>query len=178
MIVLVGESASGKSSVQNAFLEIHPEYKKVITYTSRPQREGEVNGADYYFVSDDEFERMISEGAFVEYTIYNGWYYGTGIKSFEAENAIVVMNPPGLRALKRRGFRVLSIYIKVGRRDRMISILNRGDDIEEAYRRNLSDVGQFAGIEQGVDYVIDNPEYVLSPSKIAERIGEIIKEKH
>ena len=174
VIVLVGESASGKSSAQNAFLELHPEYKKVITYTSRPKREGEIDGVDYHFVSDEEFGRMISEGAFAEYTEYNGWYYGTGIDSFDSDNVITVMNPPGLRAVKRCGVPVLSIYIRVGRRERMISILNRGDNIEEAYRRNLTDVGQFAGIEQEVDYVIDNPEYDLNPTQIAECIGTIV----
>lgn len=64
------------------------------------------------------------------------------------------------------------IYIKVPRRDRLIKILQRKDDIEEAKRRDASDVGQFDGIEDEVTYVIENPEYKFTPQDMAEFVHQ------
>ena len=57
MIVLVGESASGKSTIQNELVDYFG-YEKIVTFTTRPQRKGEENGKDYYFVSDSEFNSL------------------------------------------------------------------------------------------------------------------------
>lgn len=81
------------------------------------------------------------------------------------------MTPHGLRQLrKNKDLHIISFYIDVPRRDRLIKILERGDDIEESYRRNLSDVGQFDGIKDEVDYVISNKGYSWSPLNMAHII--------
>ena len=168
MIVIVGESAAGKSTVQNEICK-EPVFEKVITYTTRPPRENEKDGVDYHFISKEEFEKRIGENFFVEYTQYRGWYYGTAEKDCKP-NTVAVLNPQGMRSLKARGFEFVSFYIKVDRRSRLVKILQRGDEIEEAYRRNLTDVGQFIGVENEVDYVVINDNYNLSPIFIAELI--------
>ena len=66
----------------------------------------------------------------------------------------------------------MSFYINVPRRDRLIKLLQRGDSIEEAYRRSLSDVGQFDGIEDEVDFVVDNEGYVRPIAEMAQTIYE------
>ena len=99
MLVLVGESGSGKSTVQK-FLQGHG-IKKVITYTSRPIRNGEVPDVDYHYVSDEEFLRLAENGEFAEYAVYNGWHYGTAMKDLGYKNTSVVLTPAGLRALNR-----------------------------------------------------------------------------
>ena len=57
MIVILGESASGKTTLVNDFVTAHPDYKKVIQYTTRPPRDGEKDGATYYFISEDDFAK-------------------------------------------------------------------------------------------------------------------------
>ena len=59
----------------------------------------------------------------------------------------------------------------------MIKILQRGDNIEEAYRRNLSDVGMFDGIEDEVDVTIDNPKYEYSVKELGDMIITIYQEQ-
>ena len=66
--------------------------------------------------------------------------------------------------------KIVSFYINVPRRDRLIKILQRGDNIEEAYRRSLSDVGQFDGIEDEVDFVIENNGYEREVMDVAWEI--------
>lgn len=165
MIVLVGESASGKSTIENKLVDYFG-YEKVITFTTRPQRKGEENGKDYYFVSDNEFNSLKNLNYFFETAEYNGWQYGSPIpQAKERDNKVIILTPQGLRALQRYqtkcGNKIdfKSFYIKVPRRERLIRLLNRGDAIEEAYRRNLSDLGMFSGIEDEVDYTIDNENF-------------------
>lgn len=173
--ILVGESASGKSTVEKILSEKYG-YKKTVSYTTRPKRKGEENGVDYHFISDDEYTEKFNSGYFVETGAYNGWLYGTTKDQYEG-NIICVLTPHGLRQIKKNfnNEDIVSFYIKVPRRDRLIKLLKRGDDIEEAIRRNQSDVGQYDGIGDEVDFVIENDKYHLSPEDIAKKIYELTK---
>lgn len=173
MIILVGESASGKSSIEKYFVDNYG-YSKVVSYTTRAPRKGEVDGVDYHFISEQLFLNLKTQGFFVETAIYNGWHYGTAIEDC-TNDKIAVLTPHGLRQIKEtEGINAISFYINVPRRDRLIKILQRGDDIEEAYRRSLSDVGQFDGIVDEVNYVINNEGYVKSIKEMAEEVKFLI----
>lgn len=168
MIVLVGESASGKSSIERELIALG--FNKIVTYTTRPMRKEDVDGETYHFITEEQFNDMIEKDLFAEHASYNGWQYGTA-KEDCTDDKVVVLTPHGLRQLKKnKDLHIISFYIDVPRRDRLIKILERGDDIEEAYRRNLSDVGQFDGIKDEVDYVISNKGYSWSPLNMAHII--------
>lgn len=174
MIVLVGESASGKSTTEKELVK-HYGYINIISYTTRSPRADERDGVDYHFINDEIFCEKFQSGFFAETAKYRGWCYGTA-KEDCTDNKVCVVTPRGFRNLKKvPGLNIYSFYIKVPRRDRLIKILQRGDDIDEACRRSLSDVGQFDGIEDEVDCVICNDEYKLSVSKIAEYIDNKVK---
>ena len=113
---------------------------------------------------------MEEAGFFAESASYNGWRYGVA-KEDCTDDKVAVLTPQGLRQVSKiPEINVTSFYINVPRRDRLIKILQRGDNIEEAYRRSLSDVGQFDGIEDEVDYVIDNDGYEKSIEKMTNEI--------
>lgn len=169
MIVLVGESASGKSSIERCLVEDY-KYKKIVSYTTRSPRSGEVDGVDYHFVSVDDFNDLRGQGFFAETAAYNGWNYGVA-KEDCTDDKVAVLTPHGLRQVSKiYNINITSFYINVPRRDRLIKILQRGDNIEEAYRRSLSDVGQFDGIEDEVDYVINNDGYRKSIAEMAKEV--------
>lgn len=177
MIVLLGASASGKSTLQKALVDTG-KYKKVVTYTTRPPRKGEENGVDYHFITDDEFQSLKKDGFFIETAEYRGWHYGTSKESctHEDKNYIAVLTPAGFRALKRSEINVMSIYLKIDRRSLLTNIVKRGDDIDEAYRRNLSDVGQFDGLENEVDCVINNSLFHMDVNEIVQRVDAILED--
>lgn len=176
MIVLIGESASGKTTLANGFIEKYPEYHKIVTYTTRPKRENEVDGVDYHFISDERFDELVKQGFFVEHAKYRDWSYGTAKSDcINNKKAVVVLTPSGLRSLKKINKKVTSIYIYVDRRSRLINILLRGDNIDEAYRRNLSDVGQFDGVIDEVDYVIDNTQFHMDENEVLKCLEAILK---
>lgn len=175
MIVIIGESASGKSTLQKMLIKDDPKYKKVVTYTTRPMRDGEVDGIDYHFIPQSTFDEFVKRDFFVEHTKYRDWCYGTAKADCKDKNAVAVLTPAGMRALKRLGFDITSIYLYVDRRSRLINILTRGDNIDEAYRRNLSDVGQFDEVIKEVDYVIDNTAFHMDENQVLKCLKEILK---
>lgn len=175
MIVIVGESASGKTTLAKEY-EDQLDFKRIITYTTRAKRQNEKDGADYHYISDEEFERLNNDGFFAETAEYNGWKYGSAKKDY-TDDTVAVLTPRGLRSVKRNGVQCTSIYLDVPRRDRLDKCLNRGDNIEEAYRRSLSDVGQFDGIADEVDYVLKNPGYKKTPEELIIELTDMMRAK-
>ncbi len=171
MIVIVGESACGKSSVAKYLME-HYGYKRIVTYTTRQPREGEQDGVDYFYINQQHFKTLEDQGFFAETATYNGWSYGSAKEDYK-DDCVIVLTPRGLRSIKRSGIdNIFAVYIDVPRRDRLIKCLERGDNIEEAYRRSLSDVGQFDGISDEVDLVVKNDKYLCGVEVIADAIIE------
>lgn len=175
MLVIVGGSGSGKSTLVKAFIDKHKDYKKIVTYTTRPMRKGEEAGKDYNFVSQGAFEEFAKRDFFVELNTYRGWYYGTALSDCQnTDKAIAVLTPAGMRSLKRAGVEITSVYLDVDRRSRLINILDRGDDVDEACRRSLSDVGQFDGLEQEADKVIYNPRFEMTVAQEVTVLEQIL----
>ena len=80
VLVLSGPSGAGKSSLIHKIMDAIGECYFSISTTTRPRREGEVDGVDYYFVNEEEFKREIEEDQFLEYAMVHGNYYGTSLK--------------------------------------------------------------------------------------------------
>lgn len=130
MLVIVGESASGKSTtekclcalygykkqfhIQQDFLEMEKRMEQIITLYQWKILQKNVNGI------------------FAEIGEYNGWFYGTAVEDC-TNDKVAVLTPHGMRQLKNKpGIDVFCVYIKVPRKERLIKILQRGDNIEEA----------------------------------------------
>ncbi|MEI6296268.1 MAG: hypothetical protein WCO84_01300 [bacterium] len=152
VLVLCGHSGAGKSYIERNL--VFRGYDKIISYTTRPIREGEKNGEDYHFVSAEKFQQKLNEGFFAEHTFYNGNSYGCAIEDLKA-NAVVVLEPHGVRELKKHCPNAIIFLIKVSERERLIRLARRGDETMEIFRRIVSDQGTFANIEQDVDFVIN-----------------------
>lgn len=80
ILVLSGPSGAGKSSLLNEVINDIGECYFSISTTTRPIREGEIDGVHYHFVSEAEFKKDIEEEFFLEYAFVHGNYYGTSIK--------------------------------------------------------------------------------------------------
>lgn len=76
LLILSGPTCAGKDAVMNKLLT-KPNLTRLVTTNSRPKRPGEKEAVDYYFVSQEEFEKLISQGAFFEWVEYRGAYRGT-----------------------------------------------------------------------------------------------------
>lgn len=82
LVIISGPSGSGKTTIVGKLINDQPEvFGRVITATTRKQREGEVNGVDYHFYQRNIFEEMIESGGFLEHAEVFGNLYGTPMKS-------------------------------------------------------------------------------------------------
>ncbi|MHC3994956.1 guanylate kinase [Thiomicrolovo sp. ZZH C-3] len=84
ILVLSGPSGAGKSSLIKKVAEAIGPYYFSISTTTRPIREGEVDGVHYHFVDEESFKRDIEEENFLEYAVVHGNYYGTSLKPVKA----------------------------------------------------------------------------------------------
>jgi len=117
ILVLSGPSGAGKSSLINEISDDIGEYYFSISTTTRPIREGEVDGTHYHFVSEEEFKTDIDENLFLEYAVVHGNYYGTSLKPVrealrEKKLIIFDIDVQGNTAIKNRlGDVTTSVFI-------------------------------------------------------------------
>ena len=89
MIILIGPSASGKTSIAKELIKNY-NFKKFVTNTTRAMRQGEVDGEDYHFISVDEFIKKKDNNELIEYVNYNNNYYGTSIEEVSDDKVLIV----------------------------------------------------------------------------------------
>jgi len=156
MIILVGASASGKTEVAKMLGKLF-QMRKVITHTTRPMRDNEKDGVDYYFVSKDEFISLKKMNFFVETTEYNDNYYGTSRKELE-DNKVLIVDPNGLQSfVKLKDPRIIAFFMNATKETRRIRMIKRGDRIEDAIKRIATDDEKFnESAMDACDYVIDS----------------------
>ncbi len=104
LLILSAPSGTGKTTLARRLVAAHPGATFSISYTTRAPRGHEKDGVDYHFVSEDEFQKMIDAGQFVEWAQVHGHRYGTPRSSIESAKALVVfdIDVQGGEAIKKR----------------------------------------------------------------------------
>ncbi|KAH8703063.1 guanylate kinase [Talaromyces proteolyticus] len=108
-IIISGPSGVGKGTLYQKLFDAHPDtFALSVSHTTRKRRPHEVEGKDYFFISPAEFPALVSQGAFVEYALFNGHYYGTSKKAIETQRAkglVVVLDieMQGVQQMKESG---------------------------------------------------------------------------
>lgn len=184
-IILVGKTASGKTAIKKALAKNFP-VVPLVTCTTRPPREGEVHGKDYYFLSYEDFRKFLYHDQFAEATAYNvsgePWYYGSYLEHYKNHrpqvDAVIVLNPAGLRQIKENhpNLDVVSFYIECPEaiiKERYAK--RKNTDTEDFATRLQNDNIDFKDIEYLVDYKIVN-NGTHSPEKIAKAIWDTAKQ--
>ena len=182
LIILSGPSGVGKGTVRKAIMAKH---KVRLTYsvsmTTREPRAKEVNGRDYYFVSDEEFQRNIDNGNFLEWAEFVGHRYGTPKDKVEAlreegKNVFLEIEIKGATQVlnKVKDDRVVSFFLKPPSIEQLENrIRKRKSETEDVIRERLEKGEREMTMTDAYDYVILNDEI----DRAAEEIISIIKEK-
>ena len=151
IIALMGESGSGKDTVLKETLIQYPELHKIITSTSRPKREKEIEGVNYFYYSDEEFFEKIYNNEMIDYQVFNNWQYGTELKALDENKInIGVFSPNAIRTLlKRKDCNVFVVWVRTSDKERLLRQLNREENpnIREIIRRAAADYEDFDNIE-------------------------------
>ena len=167
IIVLLGASGSGKSTIEHE-LATHHGFEKIVSYTTRKPRENEENGKDYYFVDNDTFKEILNRDLFAEYDEYSqNRLYGTLKSDYAEGNKVVVLTPNGLRQLKKNcpNDNIFTILVEANLGTRVKRYIDRCgvdrfnfDDKNEIAARVERDYGMFLGLDKEVDLVVHNDE--------------------
>ena len=144
LYVISAASGAGKTTLVSAVLQKVPELVVSVSHTTRPQREGEVDGVNYHFINKEEFEAMVAAGDFFESAAVFGNMYGTSQQTIQQQlligkDVILEIDWQGARQIRQLVSDCRSIYIlppsMAALRDRLTS---RGQDDEVVINKRMS----------------------------------------
>ncbi|QBR91341.1 guanylate kinase [Nocardioides euryhalodurans] len=165
LVVLAGPTAVGKGTVAAAVREQHPEVWISVSATTRPARPGEVDGVHYRFVSDADFDRMVGEGALLEWaTVHQVARYGTPRRPVEealAEGrpALLEIDLQGARQVRATMPEALFVFLKPPSWEELVRRLTgRGTESAEDQARRLVTAREELAAEPEFDVTIVNHE--------------------
>ena len=173
IVALMGEAGSGKDRTLKEVLKAAPHFNEIISCTTRPARQGEQHGVNYYFYTLKEFEEKVNNNEMLEHTVFNNWCYGTSNDSVveDAVN-IGVFNPTGVESLLARpDCNVLVFWIQTNDKIRLLRQLNREEDpdVREVVRRFQADYNDFDNIDFSYTGLINN-----TPGDLEDNVKEIL----
>lgn len=157
--LIVGPSGSGKSLLMSRLLVEVPDLTYPISYTTREQRAGEVEGKDYRFIPKSVFRRLSAQECFVETTQYRGNYYATSKRDLEASlavgDAIVLVDLHGARQFKQAIPEARILYLMPPSEAELRKRLaGRGDSPEQIEQR-MANLAAELEAQHEADYVIE-----------------------
>lgn len=149
-IVIAGPMCSGKTTLAK-YLE-GKGYQRIVTYTTRPMRDGEIDGIDYHFITEDEFAKKILMGSFAEYTSRDGQngkcWYGSAKKDYNTPGRkVIVLDPYGVQSLTEASY---VIWLDIPEDVRLNRVANKGYSIAEVATRYTTDKRDFKLLEEKV----------------------------
>ena len=177
LFVVAAPSGAGKTSLLRAILKQVPNTVFSISYTTREKREQEQDGVDYRFVSAGEFEKMVSEGFFLEHARVFDHYYGTARKDVAALrrnqlDVILEIDWQGARQVREIVPDSESIFILPPTRQALESRLRRrGTDSDEAIGRRLADSVADMSHWAEFDFIVINDDFDTAVSDLREIIS-------
>lgn len=156
-ILICGAGGSGKDHLRKKFE--NKGYTFAIHYTTRPIRDGEVDGVDYFFITVDRFISLIEENSLMEYTIHNDWYYGISYEEFETKDLFIVSLKSYLKYPNEIKDSMLKIFLDIDEDVRRNRLSNR-NDIDTVDRRIESDNIDISNIDKKYfDLIIKNEDF-------------------
>jgi guanylate kinase len=172
LFIVSAPSGAGKTTLVERLVEQTPHLRMSRSYTSRPAREGEMDGVDYNFVSRERFEAMIVAGEFLEWADVFGNLYGTSAADTErvlesGADLVLVIDVQGARKVRRRGIETTAIFVMPPSFEVLARRLRgRSKDSEEAIQRRLEvarhEVASFAEY----DFVVMNDEITAAVDRL------------
>ena len=165
LYVFSAPSGAGKTSLVKALIESTPEIRVSVSHTTRPRREGEVDGVAYHFTTVETFQQMIGDEAFLEHAEVFGNFYGTSRSAIldriaMGEDVILEIDWQGAQQVKQRIPEAISVFILPPSRAELESRLRgRGTDADEVIQRRLAEAVTEMSHQAEFDYTVVNDDF-------------------
>lgn len=164
LIVYTGASGVGKGTIMKELLRKNPNLRLSVSATTRAPREGEVDGREYYFVTHDQFDKMIAEDGFLEHAEYVGNKYGTPKEAVfrmldEGLDVILEIEVKGFLQIKKACPECVTIFIAPPSFEELqLRLRGRGTEDEEVISERLRTAEQELQSKDLFDYVVINDD--------------------
>ena len=164
LIVISGPSGAGKGTIYGKVLEKLPEIKKSVSVTTRQPRQGEIDGVHYHFKTEEQYNRMIANGEFLETAAVYKNYYGTPkapvFEMLEAGNDVMFeIDNYGSRQIKAKYPDAVTIYVMTPSFAELKRRLTaRGTESEEKIAKRLERYDYEVSKKAEYDYVVVNDD--------------------
>ncbi len=179
MVVLSAPSGCGKDTVFKELTKIRDDVCESISATTRNPRDGEINGVNYYFKTDDEFKSMIKNNGLLEYAQYNGCYYGTPVSGVEdsvnqGKICFLIIEVQGAKHIMEKCPDAVSIFLMPPSieclKDRL---LKRNTDSEEMILNRIKIAEEEIKSSSSYNYIVVNNDL----QKAVDDINKILSDE-
>lgn len=180
LVVVSGFSGTGKGTLMKELVKKYDGYALSVSATTRNPRPGEENGREYFFITDDEFEKLIEEDGLIEHAGYCGHYYGTP-RSFvekqmeDGKDVILEIEIQGARQIRKQYPDALLLFVMPPSATELEKRLRgRGTESDEVIRGRLKRaVEESEGIEE-YDYILVNDDL----EECVDKMHQVIDSAH
>ena len=172
LLILSAPSGAGKSSLAKALAASAPNVAVSVSHTTRAPRPGERDGADYHFVSTDQFAAMVKEGRFLEHAQVFGNFYGTARESVEdllvvGKNVVLDIDWQGARRIKELMPDAVTVFVLPPSREVLHErLVGRGQDSAETIARRMREASSEMRHYGEFDHIVVNDVFSAALSDI------------
>lgn len=180
LAVVSGFSGAGKGTIMKALLEKYENYSLSISATTRSPRPGEEDGREYFFLTEEQFEKLIREDALIEHARYVNHYYGTPksyveTKLSEGQDVILEIEIQGALNVKRKYPDALLVFIVPPTAEELKKrLIGRGTETEEVINKRLRRAFEESEGMDSYDYILVND----TVETCVEKLHELIQSQH
>jgi len=173
LLVLSAPSGGGKTTIAKNLLQARDDLAYSVSATTRPRREGERDGADYHFLTRDEFLRRVEAGEFLEWAPYAGNLYGTLRSEIDriigrGRTAVLDIEIEGARQIRASFPNSLHVFVLPPSADVLIGRLTgRNTEPAEVIRERITRAADELAAVAEYDYAILNEDLVLAVLQVA-----------
>ena len=180
IFVISAPSGTGKTTIVRRILSDYPELVFSVSATTRKKRNHEVDGVDYFFISEEEFKKKIQNSEFVEWELFYDYYYGTFRNFIDncinvGKSVILEVDVHGAVEIKRIYPDAILIYIAPPSLDELlIRLKKRQTENEEELKKRIERAKMELSHKDKFDYFIINNDLDTAIHEIKVLIGKII----
>jgi guanylate kinase len=178
LVVLAGPTAVGKGTVSQYIRQNYPDVLLSVSATTRPPRAGEVHGEHYFFVSDDEFDRMIEDGEFLEWAVvHNAFRYGTPRGPIQdalasGKSVLLEIDLQGARIVSREMPEALLVFLLPPTWEELVRrLIGRGTEEPAEQSRRLETAKAELAAQDEFDVKVVNTDVGTAAAEVVELLA-------
>lgn len=173
VFIVSAPSGAGKTTLTRKVLDIYPDMRLSVSWTTRPPRDGETSGKDYHFVREPAFRQTLEAGGFAEWAEVHGSLYGTPRQGLESQlrrgrDVLLDIDVQGARQIKEHFAGAVSIFVlPPSLQELRRRLSDRGTDAQETIQQRLRNAQHEIQEIRGYDYFIVNRDVTDAVERLA-----------